>query len=265
MSRPFFRDYTMGFGGGGVTHYVQLLILANTAVFVTQLILEIPFGYSLMPPGGGAVLDALAYSNARLFDGWVWLPVTYMFLHGGLFHLFINMLQLFFFGPDVERVLGTRQFLRFYLFCGIAGALANLVVWAIWGTSNPVLGASGAVLGVLVAFAVIDPDREIFLLPLPFPITARGIVIIFVVINLLNGLGGGGGIAVATHFGGMIAGFGYMKLRPMMLQRTWKRRGDKVLRSKGKSKSGDAPKGEDETKLARAIDNIFKFQGKDRR
>lgn len=259
MSRPFFRDYTMGFGGGGVTYYVQLLIFANTAVFVVQLLLEIPFGYALMPPGGRTVLEALAYSNDRLLRGWIWLPFTYMFLHGGLYHLFLNMLQLYFFGPDVERALGTRQFLRFYLFCGVAGALANL---AVWGSSVPVLGASGAVLGVLVAFAVIDPDREIFLLPLPFPITARGIVIVLVVINLLNALGGGSGIAVATHFGGMIAGFGYMKLRPVLLQHTWQRRGRNVRKSKTKSAK---PEDADESKLAQAIDNIFKFQGKDRR
>ncbi len=252
----------MGFGGGGVTYYVQLLIFVNIAVFVCQLLLEIPFGYSLMPPGGPITLDWLAYSTGRLFQGWVWVPFTYMFLHGGLSHLFFNLLQLFFFGPDVERTLGTRQFLRFFLICGVAGALANLVPWAVWGTNVPVLGASGAVLGVLVAFAVVDPDREIFLLPLPFPITARGVVIIFVILNLVNGLSGGSGTAVATHFGGMIAGFGYMKLRPILLQRTWQRRGDKVRKSKTKSKDGADG---DESKLADAIDNIFKFQGKDRR
>jgi membrane associated rhomboid family serine protease len=261
MSRTIYRDYTIGFGGGGVTYYVQLLILLNIAVFAGQLILHVAFGgMTIALPGGPIFVDAAGYSTHRLFDGWIWVPFTYMFVHGGLSHLFWNMVQLFFFGPDVERALGTRQFLRFYLFCGVAGALANLVVFALGGPSVPVIGASGAVLGVLVAFAVLDPDREVFLIPIPFPITARGIVIIFVILNLLNAFGGGSGIAVATHFGGMIAGYTFMKARPAMLRWSWYKRGKGVRKSKPGTKPGD----EDEANLAKAIDNIFKFQGKDR-
>jgi membrane associated rhomboid family serine protease len=262
MTRPYYREYTVGFGGGGVTYYVQILLLVNIAVFICQLLLEIPFGYALMPPGGTPVLEWLTYSTDRLFQGWIWLPFTYMFLHGGLSHLFFNMIQLYFFGPEVERTLGTRQFLRFYLFCGVMGALANVVAWAVWGSSAPVLGASGAILGVLVAFAVIDPDREIFLIPLPFPITARALIIFLVIINLLNAWSERSGIAVATHFGGMIAGYAYMKFRPLLLQQSWQRRGKNVRKAKSKTKDGSDG---GESRLAEAIDNIFKFQGKDRR
>ncbi len=261
MSRSVFREQRVGFGGGGVTHYVQWLILANVAVFVLQLLAHIPLGgASFAPPGGRTVLDALAYSNARLFDGWIWVPFTYLFVHGGLSHLFFNMLQLYFFGPEVERTLGTRQFLRFYLVCGVLAALSNLVVLALGGASGPVIGASGAVLGVLVAFAVIDPDREILLFPIPFPINARALVLLFLLLNVINGLEGGTNTAVATHLGGMAAGYGYMKLRPLTLQWSWQRRG----RGARKPKPGETA-GPDEDKVKEAVDNIFKFQGKDRR
>lgn len=263
MSRSVFNNYQIGFGAGGMTHYVRILLLANIAVFAGQLLLDVAFGRFGATPGGPVLVDALAYSNRRLLDGWVWVPFTYMFLHGGLSHLFWNMLQLFFFGPEVERVLGTRQFLRFYIFCGVAGALANLVAMLFVSSGALVLGASGAVLGVLVAFAVTDPDREIILFPIPFPVTIRAVMILLIIMNVLNAMGGGGGVAVATHFGGMIAGYVYMKGRPAVMRWSWERRGRSARRKQASPPKPPAP-GTDEDKMAKAIDNIFKFQGKDR-
>jgi membrane associated rhomboid family serine protease len=255
-------EFRVGFGGEGITYYVQLLLMATVGVYVAQLLIDIPFGNLSPndPPGGWAMLDFLAYSNGRLLNGFVWTPVTYMFLHGGLSHMFWNMFQLWLFGPEVERVLGTRQFFRFYFLCGIVGSLVNLIPMAMGAPSYPVVGASGAVLGVLVAFATIDPDRQLFLFPIPFPVTVRALVILIIFMNLLTAVGGGSNVAVATHFGGMATGYAYMKLRPRMLQWDWNRRGRRV-----KKKRGDAESPEDEEKLAEAIDNIFKLQDRDRK
>lgn len=257
-------------GEGGVTFAVRALILTNLAIFAVQLLLDVALGdaNSLNPPGGALILDTLMFSSARVLEGWIWTPVTYLFLHAGLWHFFMNMLQLYFFGPEVERVLGTRQFLRFYFFCGIVGALVNFIPYFYNEASVPVIGASGAVLGVLVAFAVIDPDRHIFLLPLPFPITARALVLILLAFNVVPLLlSRTGQVAVFTHLGGMAAGYLYMKLRPLMLRWSWERRGRRVLKEKARAGSKANPKPpatEDEKKLADAIDNIFRFQDRER-
>jgi membrane associated rhomboid family serine protease len=252
---------------------VRALILTCSAIFAAQLFLDIGFGrYPGDAPGGDAILGTLAYTNHHLLQGWIWLPITYIFLHGYLLHLFLNMVQLYFFGPDVERLLGTRQFLWFFFLCGIGGALANLVPDALvaahvlperfGGADYPVVGASGAIMGVIVAFAILDPDRQIFMLPLPFPITARAMVLLLVVINLLST---GGGVSVSTHFGGMITGFAYMKLRPMALRWSWERRGRKARRARERAAgTPKEPATPEEKKLAEAIDNIFRFQDREK-
>jgi len=271
MSRTYNQTIQFGaMGEGGITFAVRALILTNLAIFVGQLVLDVGLGDArvLDPPGGALILDTLMFSSSRLLEGWIWTPLTYLFLHAGLWHLFMNMLQLFFFGPEVERVLGTRQFLRFYFFCGIVGALVNLIPYAASGATIPIVGASGAVLGVLVAFAVIDPDRHLFLLPLPFPITARALVLVLLALNIVPLLlASAGQVAVFTHLGGMAAGFVYMKARPLMLRWTWERRGRRVRKEKARTapKDPEAPVAEDEKKLAEAIDNIFRFQDRERR
>ena len=249
------QEYSFGFSQAGITFSVRLLILANTCVFALQLLLDIPFGdvFTAGAPGGDFFLEWTSYSTMRLLSGCVWMPITYMFLHAGLWHLFINMVMLFFFGPEVERVLGSRQFLRFYLFCGVVGVLTNLIsFFALAGQDIPIVGASGAILGVLVAFAMIEPDRHVFLIPFPFPITVRALVIIIIAINLLGAAGGGTGVSVATHLGGMAAGFLYMKYRPLLMHWSLRRR---QAPSRGASKK-------DRDKMGKAVDNIFKFQGR---
>jgi len=262
MSRTSSQSFQFGFSGAGITFAVRALILTCAAIFVSQLFLDIPIGDKGFTnvPGGARIVDTLAYSNAHLLQGWVWTPLTYIFLHGGLMHLFFNLLQLYFFGPEVERLLGTRQFLRFFFICGVGGALANLLPYALGYPGLPIVGASGAILGVIVAFAFIDPDRQIFMLPLPFPITARAMIILLVLVNLLST---GGQVSVATHFGGMIAGFGYMKLRPLALRWAWERRGRRARKANMKEPVKD-PATPEEKKLADAIDNIFRFQDKEK-
>lgn len=237
---------------GRITYATQRLILANVIVFGIQLILHIPFGRGQLLPDSYAT-NYLMFHPDHLMQGFIWQPFTYMFLHAGLLHLFTNMLGLFFFGPDVERVLSTRQFFRFYFLCGALGVLAGLVPYFLNGSTTPIIGASGATLGVLVAFAIAFPDREIILFPLPFPINARVIVIVFVVLNLLDATRTGSNVSVSTHLGGMTVAYVYMKLAPRI--RDW---GDSMLKRRPRPKNKVDAVGE-------AVDNIFKFEDERRR
>ena len=234
----YYEEPRYSFRPDRITWAVQTLILINVACFAAQLLLHIPLGgYDpnrvVYDAPGGIISDLLAFQPGLFLRGFVWQPFAYMFLHANLPHLFFNMIWLFFFGPEVERTLGSRQFTYFYLLCGAVGVLATMTPWimsrVLWlmhadphmiaqlraTASVRVVGASGALSGVLIAFAVIDPERQVFLFPIPFPINARALVIIVIVWNLLMGLGGGGGnVSVLTHLGGMGVGYLYMKLIP---------------------------------------------------
>lgn len=231
--------------GGRITYAVQRLILANVLVFAAQLIWNVPLTGLLQPEYW------LAFQPSFVVKGALWQPITYMFLHGGLSHLFFNMLMLFFFGPDVERLLSTRQFFRFFILCGLGGAAVEFLRWMVAGGDAKVMGASGATLGVLAAFAVAFPRREIFLFPLPFPIYAWAVAALFFVLSLLAT----GPVAWATHLGGMVTAFGYMKLAPVL--RTWI---EAFSRNRTKRPNG---KGMDA--LGEAVDNIFRFDDEKRR
>jgi len=246
------------FGGSErMTYAVQRLILAHCAVFGIQLLLDVPLGLPIARGAfetypGGIIAHWLSFKPSAFLAGMLWQPFTYMFLHGGLLHLLLNVLWLFMFGRDVEQALGTRAFLRFYVICGAAGVLATLFPAALVGRDSSVVGASGAVMGVLVAFAVINPERELFLFPFPVRLSARGLVLIVIALNILTALQPGR-TSVATHFGGMIAGFLYMKSLPLLL---------------GLQRSQQARKRRTKTNLddiGEEVDNIFKFEDKKRR
>lgn len=249
MSSFFNSETSFRIGPDRVTWAVRALILVNIGAFVAQLLIRIP-------EFGGTVLDYLVFSPFAFVHGFVWQPFSYMFMHGGLSHLFMNMLWLYFFGSEVERVLGSRQFIRFYVLCGALGVMANFVPMLWQGGHIPyinVVGGSGATMGVLVAFAMLAPDRKLFLFPLPIPITSRTMIIIIIAMNLMNAASPGSNISVATHFGGMLVAYGYMKVRPKIA--TWQ-----IRRIQNKKR----PEAEQDD-MADAIDNIFKFQDKDRR
>lgn len=201
-----------------ITWGVQRIILLTFAMFVLQLVLH-PLEVLVGRPG--ILVEYLGFHPAWFFYGCLWMPITYMFLHGGLLHVFMNMLWVFVFGPEVERLLGTRQFIRFYLLCGICGVLATLLPYLLWGKYTTVIGASGAAMGVLVAFAMINPDRQFFLFPFPIPITAVWLVILVVLFNVIALSGGTSNISVATHFGGMLTGAFLMKAIPLYYRSRW--------------------------------------------
>lgn len=170
---------------------------------------------------------ALFYPTSQFFR-W-WQPVTHMFMHGGFWHLFFNMYTLFIFGSVLERVWGTRKFLIFYFVTGLgAAAIHTGVEWIqmqSWLTQaaegsmaaqsaihvlklTPTVGASGAIYGVLMGYAMLYPDSVLTLLFPPISMKAKWFVLIFAAIELLTGVTGtGGGIAHFAHLGGLIFGF----------------------------------------------------------
>lgn len=256
MSRYSYTMESNSFGSARITWAVQRLILANILIFAVQLLSDPLLVWLNTRPGfyGGGFSAWLAFEQHNFLSGFLWTPFTYQFLHTGLYHLFTNMICLFYFGPDVERLLGTRAFFRFYLICGAGGVLATLLPYFLQGESTSVVGASGAVMGVLVAFALVEPDREFFFLPIPWPINARALVIIALVMNVISSLGGGMAVSVWTHFGGMGVGFLYMKILPMFINYQRERRRKEV---KTRKKPND--------KVGEAVDNIFKFDDRKRR
>jgi membrane associated rhomboid family serine protease len=171
-------------------------VIAVTAV--VQLLLETIFTspdvrYALM-------LDPAGFLRQP------WGAVTYLFVHGGILHLATNMLGLYLFGTAVEARMGSRPFLIYYLYCGIGAAL-TAVLLNLFSQQAPVIGASGAVLGVAVAFAIFWPDAEILVFPIPFPIKARTLVIGLAVLDLLFAQLVHDGVAHEAHLGGMAAGW----------------------------------------------------------
>jgi membrane associated rhomboid family serine protease len=178
-----------------LTPWVKRLLIANTVVFVLTWALGI----------GGFVLEWFSFRPTKILVH-PWTPLTYMFLHAGFGHLFMNMIGLFFFGPHLESKWGSREFIRYYLVCGLGGvALSFLFV------SIPIIGASAAVYGVLLAFAMTWPNAPIYVWGI-FPIQAKWLVGFFVVVTFINAFGGaGGGVAHFAHLGGFAAGFLYLK------------------------------------------------------
>ena len=193
-----------GIGGGGITDAVKNLLIANGVAYLIQMVVgpRIILALGLVP--------ALAWG--RFF---VWQFGTYMFLHGGLFHLVINMYALWVFGCEVERMWGPKAFYRYYFITGIgAGIIHSLIALAAGSSMVPTIGASGAVLGVLTAFAVMFPDRQITLLLffiLPVTMKARTLALLFAGMSLFSGMAASGNVAHFAHLGGMLVGYLYMK------------------------------------------------------
>ncbi len=176
-----------------MTPWVARLIFLNVLMYVLVLVV----------PGLG---DALMLVPALLLSR-PWTLVTYMFLHGGLGHIFFNMLALFFFGPRLEARLGSRRFLLLYLTAGISGGLLSF--------TNPmigVIGASGAVYGVMFGYAHYWPRDEVLIWGI-LPVQVRWMVVALTAISLVSGFGGAGdGVAHFAHLGGFAGAWLYLKL-----------------------------------------------------
>ena len=197
--------FASSFGPGPLTPAIKALVAANVAAFLIALVVPaITLRFGLRPAD---VVGSLQ----------LWQPVTYMFLHGGLFHLLFNMLALWMFGVELERMWGSRFFTKFYFVSGVGAALTTLLLsftplpFADQLYYSLTIGASGAVYGVLFAYARYFPHRPIYLY-FVFPVPAKYFVIIIGAISLLSSMNGpGGGVAHTTHLGGLIAAYLYLK------------------------------------------------------
>ncbi|NUM79968.1 rhomboid family intramembrane serine protease [bacterium] len=183
---------------GGDYPMVKLMILINALVFVVQQLA----GRSDL---GYFIAEHLALSN-RIWDGEVWQLATYMYLHNDFWHILFNMLAVWMFGKELEMVWGSSKFLRYYFVCGIGAGLTFLLF-----SQGAVIGASGAVFGILLAFGMIFPD-QIILMSFLFPIKAKYMVLIYGLITFLSiAKPSGDGIAHFAHLGGMVFGFLFLR------------------------------------------------------
>ena len=187
---------------------------------VTQGLLILNIGVFLLEAGGMMRLGAFALWPPGGFESNFepWQLVTYAFLHGGLPHLFFNMLGLYMFGSEIERLFGSRFYVAYYLGCVVSAALCHLAVNAFMGGPGvPMVGASGGVYGLLLAFGVYFPHRRVLLLFPPIPLPARVFVAGFAVLELFFGVTGtAAGVAHFAHLGGMLGGY--------ILIRSWRSR-----------------------------------------
>jgi membrane associated rhomboid family serine protease len=178
---------------------VRVLLIVNVIVYMGQLL------------AGSGFTAFFALSTFGIRQGWIWQFFTYMFLHSTYMplHLIFNMLVLFFMGPETERGMGTGHFLAVYLLSGVLGGLA----WIMIGNPQPCIGASGAIFGVLGAFAMMYPHRPItLLLFFVLPVTMKAWVMVagLAVVQLLLSIGQArGGIAYSVHVSGIIVGVAY--------------------------------------------------------
>lgn len=174
----------------------QILIIANVAVFLLETV------------AGGPMFQLFALWP--LSSGFLpWQVVTYGFLHGGLTHLLLNMFALYMFGGEIERVVGQRRYLTFYIVCVLSAAIAQLVVTAVLAAPPyPTVGASGGVFGLLLAFAMYFPNRRVLLIIPPIPMPAWLFVTLFGILELYFGVTGTqAGVAHFAHLGGMVGGY----------------------------------------------------------
>jgi len=169
------------------------LMLACTALFCLQQIVYLDGLFALFPLASGHFMP--------------WQVVTYAFLHGSTLHLFFNMLGLWMFGAELERLWGARRYWQFLLAGVLAAAVAQMIITFITGSRVPTVGASGGLFALLLAFGMLFPNRIIMPLFPPIPMKARTFVIVFGGLELVLGLVDHGGVAHFAHLGGMVGGF----------------------------------------------------------
>ena len=197
--RPTALHYS--FGPGPITPAVKWLIIANVAMFVITLVYD-------------PLITLLGLTPALVVsEYWVWQLATYLFLHGGPVHILFNMLGIWMFGVELERLWGTRQFLKYYAITGIGAGLTVLAVGLLSGAGSityraTTIGASGALYGLLAAFAFYFPNRPLLMFFL-FPITAKYFVMIVGAMAFLSTPNSG--VSETAHLGGLVIGYLYLR------------------------------------------------------
>jgi len=200
------RNYNRPYGYGGPTMNrptipkgVKILLITNGVLFLLQILI------------GRQMTMLLGLTPVQVLENLsVYQLVTYMFLHGGFFHILINMFVLWMFGSEIELTWGTKRFFKYYLLTGIAGGIFTVMFQP--SSPVPTIGASGAIYGLLVAYAVMFPNRTIYLYFL-IPLKVKYAVAIFVVLEFMATLSANpDGIGHLAHLGGAVVGFIYIKL-----------------------------------------------------
>lgn len=189
----------VGGGPGGIPQAVRLILIICTVVFVLQVL------------GGPILIGAFGLVPAQVVGSFeIWRLVTYIFLHGGFFHILFNLFAFWMFGSQLEQEWGRNEFLKYFFVCGVGAGISSVVADPF--SPIPIIGASGAVYGILLAYGMYFPDRVILLYGIA-PVKAKYFVIGIGAIAFLSamGSGGGGGVAHMAHLGGMIVGFLYLK------------------------------------------------------
>ncbi|HSM09410.1 MAG TPA: rhomboid family intramembrane serine protease [Gemmatimonadota bacterium] len=245
-----------GFGGGPfaghLTPWVRRLLAVNFAVWLVMALGILP---------ARLASDLFGFSVATVLTR-PWSPLTYMFVHGGFMHVLFNMVGVFFFGPPLEREMGGTAFIRYYLICGVGAALTAVLLIGLIGTPR-VIGASGAVFGVMLAFAWKWPDAPIYIWGV-LPVKAKWMVGVLGLFALLATMqAGGGSVAHWAHLGGLVTGVVYLQFgaglaaRFRALRRRT-RRGTAprpVHREPGSRRRG-RPAGDDLDEVDRILDKI---------
>ena len=193
-----FEDMHRPLGAAGFRGAIKWIILISGGLLVLQQF----FGPLMVGLFGLTPLRVLR-------DRWVWQPATYLFLHGGVFHWLFNMFILWMFGRELEVRWGTVYFLRYFFICGIGAALCVITLSP--GTPIPTIGASGAIFGILAAFAMVFPNAVLYLY-FVVPVKAWQAAALFALIEFFAGLeGGGSGLGRFAHLGGMATGYLYLR------------------------------------------------------
>jgi len=200
-SSPYASSFSLG--PGPISFALKALIGANVVMFLITSFAQGVVRYLGLVP------------TDVLHQFWVWQLATYMFLHGGIFHILFNMLALWMFGAELERIWGTRYFLKFYFVTGIGAALLTVLFstlpfsFAQQVQHSIIIGASGAIYGLLLAYALYFPDRPILMIV--FWVPARICVAILGAIALFSSLSEVGGVSNATHLGGLLVAYLFLK------------------------------------------------------
>ena len=206
-----------GFGGFSLLPpIIKQLIIINVVVFLIQSLFEnITFGAY---PGWYAINRYFALNPlvgidpaGQSFNFQIWQVVTYQFMHGGFSHIFFNMFMLWMFGNEIENIMGSKKFLLFYLLSGVGAALLQLIVGPMLSSHLAfTIGASGAVYGVMIAFALFFPERQIYVYFL-FPVRAKYLIAFLVLIEFMS-VGDMSLVAHLAHIGGALTGFAFVML-----------------------------------------------------
>jgi membrane associated rhomboid family serine protease len=198
------RSYTRGFlSSSGLPPGIRGLLIVNVAIFLLTF---------FAGRGLSAAVDlAVLRPSDVVTHFYLWQVVTYMFLHQGIGHILFNMLALWMFGTEFERLWGTQRFLQFYFFCGIGAGLCVIVGNYLFGHPDvATVGSSGAIYGILLASAVLWPDRQMMFYLL-IPIKMKYFVAIIGAIAFLNSFNPSNPVSEVAHLGGMLFGYLFLK------------------------------------------------------